>query len=151
MPSETITLEVVTPERAVVREPVDEVQLPGREGYLGILPGHTPLLTELGIGSLSYRKGAQTVYVAIAGGFAEVLSGRVVVLAEAAQRADEIDVARARAALADAEKVVSTGASNASTDWDAVLQALARAQTWLDAAAHAGSGPGAGAASRPAH
>jgi F-type H+-transporting ATPase subunit epsilon len=147
MPSDILTLEVVTPERQVVREPVAEVQVPGREGYLGILPGHTPLLTELGIGSLSYRKGAQTVYVAIAGGFAEVLSGRVVVLAEAAQRADEIDVARARSALADAEKVVSTGASNASTDWDAVLQALARAQTWLDVAAHAGSG----AASRPAH
>jgi F-type H+-transporting ATPase subunit epsilon len=147
MASETFTLEVVTPERQVVREPVAEVQVPGREGYLGILPGHTPLLTELGIGSLSYRKGAQTIYVAIAGGFAEVLSGRVVVLAEAAQRAEEIDVTRARSALADAEKVVSTGASNAATDWDAVLQSLARAQTWVDVAAHAGSGAG----SRPAH
>ena len=145
MASDMLTLEVVTPEREVVREPVSEVQVPGREGYLGILPGHTPLLTELGIGSLSYRKGAQTVYVAIAGGFAEVLSGRVVVLAEAAQRADEIDVAGARSALANAEKVVSSGASDPATNWDAALQSLARAQTWLDVAAHAG------AASRPAH
>jgi len=145
MSSDTLTLEVVTPDRAVVREPVDEVQVPGREGYLGILPGHTPLLTELGIGALSYRKGAQTVYVAIAGGYAEVLSGRVLVLADAAQRADEIDVPRAQSALADAEKVLSIGTSNASTDWDGVLQSLARAQTWLDVATHAG------AVSRPAH
>jgi F-type H+-transporting ATPase subunit epsilon len=145
MTSDTFTLEVVTPERAVVHEPVDEVQVPGREGYLGILPGHTPLLTELGIGSLSYRKGAQTVYVAIAGGFAEVLGGRVLVLADAAQRADEIDMAGAQSALANAEKVLSSGASVASTDWEAVLQSLARAQTWLDVATHAGS------ASRPAH
>lgn len=145
MASDTFTLEVVTPERAVVREPVDEVQVPGREGYLGILPGHTPLLTELGIGSLSYRKGTQTIYVAIAGGFAEVLAGRVLVLADAAERADEIDVTGAQSALTNAEKVLSTGASNPSTDWDAVLQSLARAQTWLDVATHAGS------AARPAH
>lgn len=140
-----LTLEVVTPEREVVREPVSEVQVPGREGYLGILPGHTPLLTELGIGALSYRKGAQTIFVAIAGGFAEVLGGRVLVLAEAAQRAEEIDVAGAQSALANAEKALSSGASNAETDWDAVLQSLARAQTWVEVAVHAG------AVSRPAH
>jgi len=145
--SDTLTLEVVTPEREVVREPVTEVQVPGREGYLGILPGHTPLLTELGIGALSYRKGAQTIYVAIAGGFAEVLGGRVLVLAEAAQRAEEIDTARAQTALAEAEKVLSSGASSgASTDWDAVLQSVARARTWLDVATHSGA-----AASRPRH
>src|ERR1700722_2993151 len=119
MSADILTLEVVTPEREVVREPVTEVQVPGREGYLGILPGHTPLLTELGIGSLNYRKGAPTNYVAIAGGFAEVLSGRVLVLAEAAQRAEEIDVTGARSALAEAEKVVSSGAANPATDWDA--------------------------------
>jgi F-type H+-transporting ATPase subunit epsilon len=147
MASDMLTLEVVTPEREVVREPVTEVQVPGREGYLGILPGHTPLLTELGIGALSYRKGAQTIYVAIAGGFAEVLGGRVLVLAEAAQRAEEIDTARAQTALAEAEKVLSSGASSgASTDWDAVLQSMARARTWLDVATHAGAAP-----SRPAH
>ena len=69
---ETLTLEVVTPERAVVRESVAEVQLPGRAGYLGILPGHTPLLTELATGALSYRQGAQTHRLAVSGGFAEV-------------------------------------------------------------------------------
>lgn len=146
MASDTFTLEVVTPDRAVVREPVDEVQVPGREGYLGILPGHTPLLTELGIGALSYRKGNQTIYVAIAGGFAEVLAGRVLVLADAAERADEIDEARARTAVADAEKMLSNGPVGGATDWDAVLQSVARARTWLDVAGHA-----ARAVSRPAH
>lgn len=146
MAENTLTLEVVTPEREVVREPVSEVQVPGREGYLGILPGHTPLLTALGIGALSYRKNGQTVYVAIAGGFAEVLGARVLVLADAAQAANEIDVALAQSALGDAEKTLAAGASSgATTDWDAVLKSVARAKTWLEVAGHAG---GAG---RPAH
>lgn len=144
MASDTFTLEVVTPDREVVREPVAEVQVPGRKGYLGILPGHTPLLTELGTGILSYRKGAQTVYVAIAGGFAEVLGGRVLVLADAAQRADEIDVTQAQSALATAQKTLAGGPS-ASAEWDAALQSLARAQTWLEVATRAGAGVG------PAH
>ena len=138
MAADTLTLEVVTPEREVVREPVAEVQLPGREGYLGILAGHTPLLTQIGIGALSYRKNGQTVYVAVAGGFAEVLSGRVLVLADAAQRAEEIDVARAQSDLAEAQKKLVGGASGGSTDWDAALQSVARAQTWLDVATRAG-------------
>src|SRR6266849_3969210 len=96
---EVLTLEVVTPDRAVVHEAVTEVQLPGSEGYLGILPGHTPLLTELGTGALSYRQGAQTRRVAVSGGFAEVLPDRVIVLADVAERAEEIDVERARLAL----------------------------------------------------
>lgn len=146
MAADTLTLEVVTPEREVVREPVAEVQVPGREGYLGILAGHTPLLTQLGIGALSYRKNGQTVYVAIAGGFAEVLSGRVLVLADAAQRAEEIDVSRAQSDLAEAQKKLAGGASAGTTDWDVALQSLARAQTWLDVAAHAGRGGG-----NPAH
>jgi F-type H+-transporting ATPase subunit epsilon len=146
MASDTFTLEVVTPGREVVREPVAEAQVPGREGYLGVLPGHTPLLTELGIGALSYRKGTQTMYIAISGGFAEVLSSRVLVLADAAQRAEEIDVAQAQSALAEAQKMLASGVSAASTDWDAVLQAVARAQTWLDVATRAGAG-----GSRPAH
>jgi F-type H+-transporting ATPase subunit epsilon len=146
MASDTLTLEVVTPEREVVREPVAEVQVPGREGYLGILAGHTPLLTELGIGALSYRKNGQTLYVAVAGGFAEVLSGRVLVLADAAQRAEEIDVAKAQADLAEAQKKVASGGSGAETDWDAALRSVARAQTWLDVATHAAVGGG-----RPAH
>jgi len=97
-------LEVVTPEREVVRESVAEVQLPGLSGYFGILPGHTPLLTELGIGPLIYRKGAENAFIAVMGGFAEVLPERVTVLAAAAERSEEIDAARARADLAEAEK-----------------------------------------------
>jgi len=145
MAAETLTLEVVTPEREVVREPVAEVQVPGREGYLGILAGHTPLLTQLGIGALSYRKNGQTLYVAVAGGFAEVLGGRVLVLADAAQRAEEIDVARAHSDLAEAQKKLAGGSSGASTDWDAALQSVARAQTWLDVATHSGAGRSAAA------
>jgi F-type H+-transporting ATPase subunit epsilon len=155
MASDTLTLEVVTPEREVVRVPATEVQVPGREGYLGILPGHTPLLTELGIGALSYRDGGQTVYVAIAGGFAEVLGGRVLVLADAAARAEEIDVPRAQTELADAEKKLNSGAAASAgagtTDWDAVLQSVARARTWLEVAEHAGAGAASGARGRQSH
>lgn len=136
---DALMLEVVTPEHEVVRESVGEVQLPGRAGYLGILPGHTPLLTELGIGTLSYRKGAETIYIAVAGGFAEALSGRVIVLAETAELADKIDVARARAALAAGEKTLASGAGDPATDWSAVLESVARARTRLEVAAHSGS------------
>ena len=76
--ADALQLEVVTPEREVIRESVAEVQLPALSGFLGILPGHTPLLTELGVGALSYQKGSQTMYVAVLGGMAEVLPGRVV-------------------------------------------------------------------------
>jgi len=90
-----LSLEIVTPDRAVVREEVDEVQLPGTEGYLGILPGHTPLLTSLRVGQLWYRKGADKHYLAIAFGFAEILPDRVRLLAQVAERAEEIDLSRA--------------------------------------------------------
>ncbi len=95
---ESIHLEVVTPERRLVSEVVDEVILPGSEGSLGVLPGHTPLLTTLGIGELVYRRGGDRRYVAIAWGFAEVLPERVSVLAEIAERAEGIDRERAAAA-----------------------------------------------------
>jgi F-type H+-transporting ATPase subunit epsilon len=94
----SIHLEVVTPEKRLVNEVVDEVILPGSEGSLGVLPGHTPLLTTLGIGELVYRRGGEKRYVAIAWGFAEVLPERVSVLAEIAERAEGIDRERAAAA-----------------------------------------------------
>jgi F-type H+-transporting ATPase subunit epsilon len=134
--ADTLTLEVVTPEREIVRETVAEVQLPGLSGYLGILPGHTPLLTELGIGPLTYKKGSATAYVAVIGGLAEVLPDRVTVLAEAAERADEIDPARARAELAEAERKLSPANADAKTDWDAVLKSVASARARLEAASH---------------
>jgi F-type H+-transporting ATPase subunit epsilon len=129
-------LEVVTPEREVVRESVAEVQLPGLSGYLGILPGHTPLLTELGIGPLSYKKGPESGYIAIIGGFAEVLPERVTVLAEAAERSEEIDETRARADLAEAEKKLAAGSADPNTDWDVVLKSVASARARLEAATH---------------
>lgn len=136
-------LEVVTPQREVLRESVAEVQLPALSGYLGILPGHTPLLTELGIGPLIYKKAAESGYLAVSGGFAEVLPERVTVLAETAERSEEIDVARARADLAEAEKKLAAGTADPNTDWDALLKSVASARARVEAATH-----GAPAASR---
>ena len=99
-----LSLEIVTPDRALAREEVDEVQLPGSEGYLGVLPGHTPLLTMLKVGELWYRTGQERHYLAVAGGFAEVLPDRVTVLAQIAERAQDIDVPRAEAAKRRAEE-----------------------------------------------
>jgi F-type H+-transporting ATPase subunit epsilon len=84
-----LTLEIVTPDRSVARDEVDEVQVPGSEGYLGILPGHTPLLATLGVGELWYRKGQEKHYLTISGGFVEVLPERVTILADAAELAQD--------------------------------------------------------------
>ena len=94
----SLRFEIVTPERAVVREAVDEVQIPGEEGYFGVLPGHTPLLSTLQVGELWFRQGGERFYISVAFGFAEVLPDRVTVLAQMAERAEEIDVKRAEAA-----------------------------------------------------
>jgi F-type H+-transporting ATPase subunit epsilon len=102
-----LTLEIVTPDRALVNEQVDEVQLPGSEGYFGVLPGHTPLLASLQVGELWYRTGQEKHYLAIAFGFVEVLPDRVTVLAQIAEKAHEIDVARAEAAKKHAEDRVA--------------------------------------------
>jgi F-type H+-transporting ATPase subunit epsilon len=99
-----LQLEIVTPDRALVREEMDEVQVPGSEGYLGILPGHAPLLATLNVGELWFRIGREKHYLAIAGGFVEVLPDRVTVLAQIAERAQDIDVARAEAARTRAEE-----------------------------------------------
>jgi F-type H+-transporting ATPase subunit epsilon len=107
--SHTFELEIVTPERLVVRDRVEEMQLPGRDGYLGILPGHAPLITELGIGQISYRENGRSRYLAVAWGFAEVLPDRVSVLAETAERAEEIDVRRAEEAMKRAEQRLKSG------------------------------------------
>ena len=102
-----LTLEIVTPDRKVVAEQVDEVEIPGAEGYFGVLPGHTPLLATLQVGELWYRKGNEKVFLSIAFGFAEVLPDRVTILAQIAEKADEIDIARAEAAKRRAEERVS--------------------------------------------
>ena len=102
-----LTLEVVTPDRSLVSEQVDEVQLPGAEGYFGVLPGHTPLLATLQVGELWYRVGQQKHYLAVAFGFVEVLPDRVTVLAQIAERPEDIDVPRAEAAKKRAEERIA--------------------------------------------
>jgi F-type H+-transporting ATPase subunit epsilon len=123
---EFIELIVVTPERQLLRESVVEVAVPGLNGQLGILPGHAPLMTELGIGELSYRKStsSQPILLAVISGFAEVLPDRVTVLAETAERAEEINLARAEEAKARAEKRLLAGDTN--LDWDRANIALQR-------------------------
>ena len=120
-----IKLSIVTPERSLVNEQVDELQIPGADGYLGVLPGHAPLFTELKVGELSYRKGSTWTSLAVAWGFAEVLPDQVRVLAETAERAQEIDLERATRAKERAEQRLSKGGDD--VDYDRALIALQRA------------------------
>jgi len=124
---ESIELIVVTPERQLLRESVVEVVIPGLDGELGILPGHAPLITELGIGEMRYRTAtsSQPILLAIIRGFAEVLPDRVTLLAETAERAEEIDLARAEAAKSRAENRLAS--NDANVDWDRATIALQRA------------------------
>lgn len=143
---EHIELEIVTPEKYVLSETVESVEIPGKEGYLGVLPGHAPLLTELGIGTLVYRKGSQLHYAAVMNGYAEVLPGRVIVLADVCERAEEVDVERARAAVERARAALGKGPS--ADDWDRANLALNRALTRLYAASKGG---GSSAAANASH
>lgn len=130
-----LTLSVVTPEREVVHEQVDEVELPGTEGYFGVLPGHTALLATLGVGRLTYRQGTESRTLAIAFGFAEVLPDRVTVLAQMAERAEEIDLGRATAARDRAAERLSRLESD--LDYERARVALDKASLRLDIAAKA--------------
>ncbi|MCU1383499.1 MAG: atpC [Acidobacteria bacterium] len=103
-----IQLLIVSADRSLVNETVDEVEIPGYDGYFGVLPGHTPLLAVLRVGELWYRQGSDTHYLAIAFGFAEVQPDRVTILAQIAEKADEIDLARAEAAKRRAEERISS-------------------------------------------
>jgi F-type H+-transporting ATPase subunit epsilon len=129
---ELIELEVATPERQLVREEVSEVQVPARNGYLGVLPGHAPLLSELGTGFLSYSAGGRKRYLSVQGGFVEVLPDRVRVLANSCERAEEIDVERAREDLRRAQEQV--GNSALGVDPAVALDALAWAKARVEAA-----------------
>lgn len=125
---DAMELIIVTPVRELLRESVVEVQLPGADGYLGVLPGAAPLITELGIGELTYHSkggGANSEPIAVIRGFAEVLPDRVTVLAETAELAHEIDVARAEAALKRAQERMASNAQD--LDWDRATAALQRA------------------------
>lgn len=126
----SLTLEIVTPERLLVKEQVDEVEIPGADGYFGVLPGHTPLLATLQVGELWYRKGQEKTYLVIAFGFAEVLPDRVTILAQIAEKAEEVDVVRAQSAKARAEERLTR--SQVEVDFErariALLKSLIRLQ-----------------------
>jgi F-type H+-transporting ATPase subunit epsilon len=121
----TIELIIVTPEKSVVHEQVDELQIPGAEGYLGVLPGHAPLFSELKVGEVGYRKGDTWYFLSVAWGFVEVQSNQVRVLAETAERAHEIDLERANRAKQRAEERISKGGDD--IDYRRALVSLERA------------------------
>jgi len=125
----SIQLQIVTPDRLLVNEPVDEVEIPGTEGYFGVLPGHTPMLASLAVGEMWYRKGQEKTFLALAYGFCEVLPERVTILAQLAERAEDIDPARAEEAKKRAEQRL---AQARDVDYErartALTKALARLQ-----------------------
>jgi len=130
--SDTFKLEIVTPERKVVDTAAEEVQIPGKNGYLGVLPGHAPLITELAVGEITYREAASEQKLAVAWGFAEVLPDKVTILAETAEKPSDIDVERARKAKQRAEQRLTSG--DTAVDVERALDALHRAEARLDVA-----------------
>ena len=130
--ADTFQLEIVTPEKMVVKDVAEELEMPGKDGYLGILPGHAPLITELAVGEITYRTGADQHHLAVAWGFAEVLPDKVTILAETCERPQEIDTARAREAKKRAEERLKS--ANPEVDYDRAENALQRAETRLQVA-----------------
>ena len=125
MATGTIDLTLVTPERALVHEQVDELQIPGAAGYLGVLPGPAPLFSELKVGELGYRIGDRWFFLSVAWGFVEVLPEQVRILAETAERAHEIDIERATRAKERAEGRIAKGGED--IDYKRALISLERA------------------------
>jgi F-type H+-transporting ATPase subunit epsilon len=131
--AETFQLEIVTPAKQVVKDvAAEEAQIPGLDGYLGILPGHAPLITELKSGELTYRASGATHALAVAWGFAEVLPDKVTILAETAERPQEIDIPRAEKSKARAEERLKS--NNPEVDYDRAEDALQRAETRIKVA-----------------
>jgi F-type H+-transporting ATPase subunit epsilon len=130
---DTFQLEIVTPEKQVVKDEAEEAQIPGLNGYLGILPGHAPLITELAVGVISYRAKGNTHALAVAWGFAEVLPDKVTILAETAERPEEIEVERAQKAKERAEQRLKS--NDPKVDYTRAEDALQRAETRLKVAA----------------
>ena len=135
----SIELQIVTPDRMLVHEKVDEVEIPGVDGYFGVLPGHTPLLAALSVGELWYRKGQEKTHLAIAYGFAEVLPDRVTILAQLAERAEDIDVERAEAARTRAAQRID---QKSDLDYERARAALQKSMTRLQVASRIASGAG---------
>jgi len=130
-----IHLTVVTPERKLVDVKVDEVVLPGSEGYFGVLPGHAPLLASLSVGEITYRQNTASKHLAVAWGFAEVLADQVSVLADIAERAEDIDLERARKARERAEALLKKGTD---VDWDMARVALEKSMIRIQVAGKRG-------------
>src|SRR5712664_2749338 len=129
---ESFQLEIVTTEKLVVKEAVEEAQIQVFDGYLGVLPGHAPLITELGVGVITYRAGGTTKTLSVAWGFAEVLQDKVTILAETVERPEEIDVARAQQAKERAEQRLKS--NDPELDYDRAQDDLQRAETRLKVA-----------------
>ena len=138
--TQLIQLDVVTPERRVVHETATSVTLPGKSGYLGILPWHAPLITELAPGDLAFVHEGVTGHLAVSGGYAEVLGDRVTVLAPASERPEEIDVDRAERARQRAEERLKQVTST-DIDFDRARIALARSMTRLQIAGYGAHRP----------
>jgi F-type H+-transporting ATPase subunit epsilon len=130
--ADTIQLEIVTPTKLLLKEAVEEAQIPGSSGYLGILPGHAPLLTELAVGAITYKTTGATHTLSVAWGFAEVLPDKVTILAEAAERPQDIDVERAQKAKERAEQLLK--GSDPKVDYSRAEDALRRAENRLNVA-----------------
>ena len=130
--AETFQLEIVTPAKLMVKDVAEEAQIPGLSGYLGILPGHAPLITELAVGVITYKASGATHTLSVAWGFAEVLPDKVTILAEAAERPQEIDVARAQEAKNRAEALLKS--NDPKVDYARAEDALQRAETRLNVA-----------------
>jgi F-type H+-transporting ATPase subunit epsilon len=133
--ADTFEFEIVTPEKLVAHDVAEEMQIPARNGYIDVLPGHAPLITELDVGVITYRSAGTTGILSVAWGFAEVLPDKVTILAEKAEKQEEIDVARAQEAKKRAEERLQSGQSD--IDYERANNALRRAETRLDVAAKA--------------
>jgi F-type H+-transporting ATPase subunit epsilon len=130
--ADSFQLEIVTPAKLMVKDVAEEAQIPGLSGYLGILPGHAPLITELAVGVITYKASGATHTLSVAWGFAEVLPDKVTILAEAAERPQEIDVARAQEAKSRAEALLKS--NDPKVDYARAEDALQRADTRLSVA-----------------
>jgi F-type H+-transporting ATPase subunit epsilon len=127
-----LALEIVTPDRALVHEQVDEVEIPGADGYFGVLPGHTPMLALLAVGQLWYRKGTEKTHLSIGTGIVEVMPDRVIIIARTAEKPEEIDLDRAKAALQRAEQRLAAHARD--LDLERAHLALLKAMTRINVA-----------------
>ena len=134
----TLKLEIVSPDRLVLAEEVEELQIPGKAGYMGILPGHIPLVTELDIGEMSYKKEGESHYVSIVFGYCEISSDRINILAEKAEKAGEIDLSRAEESHHRAEERLSNLQAT-DIDFERAASSLKRAKTRMEVSKKTGS------------